>query len=152
MNVNYATVAMDNRFLSHVGARLGSSAVSLTGGSLTYNARLEGETSATTGALTLSAGANTINFSAQAGNGGSLNLAGSTLTQAGTATLNITNTDGQLGRGFASVNGQSSQFTLSTAPTLSNNLVGGWATWNNTEFLTYLTSASTTGAIGFRSP
>jgi autotransporter-associated beta strand protein len=149
LSLNFTTLSMDNRGLAHVPARTGSSPVSLSGGALSYNARLEGESSATIGALTLSSGANSIAFGAQAGNGGSLNLSSPSLTQTGTATLNITNVDGQLGRGLSSASGQSSQFTLTTAPTLINSIVGGWATWNNTEFLTYLATPSTTGALGF---
>ena len=150
VTVNYGTLAMNNTGLAHVVARTGTSAVSLNGGTLSYSARLEGETSATLGALTLASGTNTIAFAAQAGNGGSLNLTAASLarTAGSGAILNITATDGQLGRGYSASNGQAPQLTFTTAPTLTNNLIGGWAIYNGADFLTYLSTASTSGAIG----
>jgi autotransporter-associated beta strand protein len=150
INANYATLSLVNSGLSHVAARTGTSAINLNGGTLSITPRLEGETSATIGALTAAAGTSTITFAAQPGIGGSINLAGTTLSQtsANGATLNITSATGQIGRGTAATAGQSPQLTFSTAPTLVSNLIGGWATFNNTEFLTYRSTPSASDAIG----
>ena len=149
INANYAAISLVNSGLSHVAARLGTSAVSLTGGTLSFTPRTEGETAATLGALTLAGGTSTVNFVAQVGNGGSINLNGASLTQtaANGGTLLVTAGTGQIGRGVAATGGQSPQLTFTTAPTLTSSIIGGWAT-NNVEFLTYLSRASTTGAIG----
>src|SRR5699024_3202626 len=76
VNVNYATLSLVNSGLSHVAARTGTSALNFAGGTLSITPRLEGETSATMGAVNLGAGRNVVAFQAQTGIGGSLNLNG----------------------------------------------------------------------------
>ncbi len=150
VSVNFGTLAIVNSGLAHVAARTADSAVALNGGTLSYVARLEGETSATVGALTLVSGANTFAFGAQAGFGGSLNLAAASLSRVANsgAVLNVTSADGQIGRGVSASGGQAPQLTLTSDPTLTNGIIGGWAVFNGVDFLTYLASQSSTGALG----
>jgi autotransporter-associated beta strand protein len=150
INANFATLSLINSGLSHVVARTGTSAINLTGGTLSLTPRLESETSATAGAITLLGGQNNINIAAQPGIGGSLNLSAGALTRtAGSgAVLTMSSATGQIGRGVAANAGQSGQVTFSNgASILTNNIIGGWAT-NGVDFLTYLNTASASGAVG----
>lgn len=150
VNVNYATLSLVNSGLSHVAARTGTSAVNLAGATLSLTPRLEGETSASMGALTLTAGQNLVAVQAQTGLGGSVNLNAASLGRTATsgATLNLTTGTGQIGRGTAVSAGQSAQITFTTAPTLTTNLIGGWAIHNGADWLTYLPTPSASGAVG----
>lgn len=150
ISVNYSTLAFVNNGLSHVAARTGTSALTFNGANLSITPRLEGDASVTTGAISLAGGVNTVTFAAQPGIGASANLNSTSLARSAGATLNIPAPGtGQLGRGLSATQGQSPQWTLTTAPTVTNNLVGGWAVYNGAEFLTYLSTPSATGAVGF---
>jgi autotransporter-associated beta strand protein len=149
INVNFATLSIVNSGLSHVAARTGASALNLSGATVSFAPRLEGETSATSGAVSLVRGSNTLTVAAQPGLGGSLNLSAGALSRtAGSgAVLTVSSATGQIGRGTAAAGGQSAQVTFTSGATLTNNILGGWAT-NGVDFLTYLSAASTTGALG----
>ena len=79
-----------------------------------------------------------------------MNINGTSLarTAGSGAMLRFTSGTGQLGRGTASATGQSPQITFTTAPTLTNGIIGGWAIHGGTDFLTYLSTPSSTGALG----
>ena len=150
ISLNYGALLLNNGGLNHVSNRTGSSAFTLNGGQIQITPRLEGETSVTLGNITLAQGLSQINFNAQAGVGGSVNVTAGTLTRtAGSGTyLNFTSGTGQIGRGTSANGGQSPQLTFSVAPALTNGAIGGWAIHNGDQYLTYISTPTVNGDQG----
>ncbi|MEA3207689.1 MAG: hypothetical protein QOE70_746 [Chthoniobacter sp.] len=143
VNLNAATLALDNSGLAVVGNRAGSAGITSRSGSLTYTGRAGGvQDPVSVTALTLDSGSTILGntatnpvaltvgtFSRNAANGATLMLFPFTnLGRLGSANTNI-------------------QFT-SGAPAVVNNILGGWATVNGSEWLTYSATANTAGGIG----
>jgi autotransporter-associated beta strand protein len=125
-----ATLKLDNTSSANQTNRLKNDAtVTMTGGTLDFSNN-GGSTnySETTGALTLSSGTNTI-ATRQAALNQTSTLTFTSLTRSAGAGVNF------VGTGLG-VNGRN-KILFSTSPTLSNGILGAWATYNGSGFATY---------------
>ncbi|OYW76067.1 MAG: hypothetical protein B7Z37_10495, partial [Verrucomicrobia bacterium 12-59-8] len=159
INVYYSGLSLDNSGLSALTARTGASVINLTGGTLTFTARQGTDALSIAGALNLIAGGNTITenlFGSSATGTGSAVLTLASLNQSGTATVNITVGGGTLGAAVLGMNGlapasaaSNPQILISSAPTLTNGIIGGWAVVGGIDFASYrATMDPVTGALG----
>jgi autotransporter-associated beta strand protein len=92
-----------------------------------------GASTETIGAMTLEAGSNRVNVQRNGG-GTSAQLTSASLTRNAGATVNFTNTGGGGTLGNA---GNNPRMIFTTAPTLNDGIIGGWAYVNNADFATY---------------
>ena len=146
--VNYATLTWNDTGISSVLNRFGSAPITLTGGTIAITPRQEGEINNTFGSITLNAGMNIINF-ATPERGGGFNITSSVLNQLNSAMLYIVNGTYTIGRSPLSVEGgQGPTIVFNTAPALINNIIGGWAIYQGTDFLTYLPTQVAGGGLG----
>ncbi|MCX6847486.1 MAG: hypothetical protein NTY98_01045, partial [Verrucomicrobia bacterium] len=125
-----STFNIDNRGLVDV-TRLGVVPVTLQAGALNYFGGNGTDSVQNLGALTVNGGFSTINSSV--GSGGSALLNFTSLTRNTDSIVNFTGTN--LG---ISLNAGNAELTFGTAPTLTNNIIGGWAIVGGTEFASYL--------------
>ncbi len=109
----------------------------LNGGTVRLDGSATNISQQSIGAITLSSGINTLTSNIN-GAGGAF-LTATSLTRNTGATLNFTGTN----LGLLFNNTQSSRIIFSSAPALTNNLIGGWATLGGTEFATYISAVDT---------
>ncbi|MBI4327615.1 MAG: autotransporter-associated beta strand repeat-containing protein [Chloroflexi bacterium] len=130
--VNSGAVLTLNNAVSNNGDRIGDAAtLTLDGGSVNFIGNTADSTE-TAGALTLSGGANAVNVQ-RANNSSFAVLTLSSLTRNAGATVNFLNAAGGGTLGSA---GDNPRLIFSTAPTLDDGIIGGWAT-RGLEFATY---------------
>ncbi|OYW77350.1 MAG: hypothetical protein B7Z37_04705 [Verrucomicrobia bacterium 12-59-8] len=161
VTVNYSALTQDNTGLAVLSSRIPGGAT-LNGGSLIFKS-LQGNDSFTVGAITPSFSANTITVTPinnSATGTGSTQLTIASLGAAtNNATINFSVGSGTLGApltGITGITGASSgsntQMYLTSAPTLTNGIIGPWAIVNGADFATYLAPGSTaalaSGAAG----
>ena len=155
VNLNYATLVIDNTGLVDMAARVNASApFNMNGGTLQYLGRAQTASTETLGQLSLLQGAGTITVTP-----GGTGVNSATLTFGGTSTINA---DRSIG---ATVNftpgttgtlgqiGNNPQILFSTPPSMTNNVIGPWAIVNSNDFATYNATYGV-GAVappGFRS-
>ncbi|MCX6839396.1 MAG: autotransporter-associated beta strand repeat-containing protein [Verrucomicrobia bacterium] len=135
---------LDNRGLVNNVTRLGVIPVSLTGATLGYFGGNGVDSVQNLGALTTNGGMSFVNSTI--GSGGSALLNFTSLTRNTDSVVNFGGTN--LG---ISLNAGNAQIKFGTAPTLTNNLIGGWAIVNGNEFASYLpgTGVGTLNQTGF---
>ena len=144
INLNYATLLVDNTGLAPVAARTGSSPINLNGGQITVNGRM-GNDYVTFGALSVAQGASTINANLFNGNQqtGLVSTTFASLAASGSATVNFAAPNvGTLGNG-----GDTAYVYFTQAPTLTSNIIGGWAVVNGAAFAAYSPTLGV-GALG----
>ncbi len=146
INVYVGTLNLNNQALYDVTSRVGSSPISLYSGTLAFNAR-EGVDSQTAGPLTAALGASTVtlgeyNNNQQSGTSTlTMNSLSQTAANAGTVNFTVSN-GGTLGQ-----YGGQSHVLFTAAPTLTGNIIGGWAVVNGADFASY-NSTQGVGALG----
>ena len=144
INVNYATLNIDNTGLLDSTSRLGTSPLTLNGGALTFTGRQLVETMSM-GSLTANQGASSITINQPVQYSGALSLSLANLAQTGSngATVNFANgsnvTLGQVNNPMVFISGSGSATT--------NGMLGGWATYNGTAFAGY-SATQGVGALG----
>ncbi len=159
INVYYAGLTLDNAGLSALSSRTGASNINLVGGTLTFGSKLGSDALNIAGSINLNGGASTIanNLYGSSANGtGSSVLTLASLTQSGTATVNFTVGAGTLGAAVLGMDGlapasaaSNPQILITSAPTLVNGIIGGWAVVGGTDFASYrATMDPVTGALG----
>ncbi len=145
IDVNYATLQADN----NVGTvdlpdRINNAApITLRGGTLTVIGRAETASSETVNVVTLAQGYSTILATVS-----NTNLAGTSTT--GVASIDLTlqgiaqgyrdavvNFSGTGGGAALGTIGSNPRIEITNAPTLTNNIIGGWAVVGGTEFASY---------------
>ncbi|MBK8095116.1 MAG: autotransporter-associated beta strand repeat-containing protein [Verrucomicrobiaceae bacterium] len=150
VNVKFATLTLDNQGLAGSSARIGSSIpLNLSGASFVVNGRQSFDTQQL-GPVSLEQGVSaiTINELGSAATGGyTLQLANLSRNAAGGGVVNFTTGGGlTLGGPASGTSAQGSQplIYLSqvngssfTAANMVNNIIGGWAVVNGSEFATY---------------
>ncbi|MEI6607394.1 MAG: hypothetical protein WCP35_18945, partial [Verrucomicrobiota bacterium] len=143
LEINSTTFTIDNNTgLANINNRLNSAgALLLNNGTLTYNGRAQTASVDGVGATTINQGVSVLNINA---NGTGVNSADFTLSSlartsnsAATIEFNGTGTLGTIGSGQGRV-------AITSAPTLTNNIIGGWAIANN-AFASYIPYSSTGG-------
>ncbi|MFM9000183.1 MAG: beta strand repeat-containing protein, partial [Opitutia bacterium] len=152
--MRFGQLTLDNGGISRVaGSRIGTGAVSLTGGTLAVFAGPLSD-SLTLGAVTINAGANVIHnqiFATGAASGSSSVLTFPSLTRGSAiqSTINFTSAGGTLGGAVTSSagaafsnQGANPQIIVTSAPSLTNSLIGGWAVVNGTDWAGYVTPGS----------
>ncbi|MDB6120931.1 MAG: hypothetical protein JWO08_4712, partial [Verrucomicrobiaceae bacterium] len=120
--------------------------ITLQGGTLAFLGFNGGNSLQSVGAISLLAGTSTITSTRSTVNTGSnavLTLASVTQTDP-SATVNYSTAGGTLGQTAVG----NSQIVITSAPTLVNNLIGGWATVNGTDFASYLAPNTAQGGVG----
>ena len=142
----FGTLQLNDQGLNSGINRLATTVpLTLAGATLNY---LGNQTSASVGTVNVSAGQSVVSVSTMTGNvavsgltlgnlvratGGEVNFSGTNLGQNGFATTQVF---------LNQVNGGS------TVSSLSNGILGGWATVNGTDFAGYVTSNGTQGGVG----
>jgi autotransporter-associated beta strand protein len=150
INVNYATLTWNDTGISSVINRFGSAPITLTGGTIAISPRQEGEINNTFGSIILNAGVNVFNF-ATPERGGGFNITSPSLIQQNSSIFYVVNGTYTIGRSPLSVEGgQGPTMVFNTAPTLINNIIGGWAIYQGTDYLTYLPTQAALGGLGVR--
>ncbi len=162
INVYFSALTLDNAGFSALSSRTGASAINLNGGTLTFAAKQGTDALSIAGPLNLVSGASTLTenlFNTSIVGTGASVLTLASLNQAGTATLNFTigaTATGVLGapvlgvNGLTPVNGASNfQILITSAPTLVNGIIGGWAVVGGIDFASYRSTVDPgTGALG----
>jgi hypothetical protein len=168
--MRFGQLTLDNSGITRVdGSRIGTGAISLTGGTLSVLAGPLSD-SLTLGAVTINGGANVVNntiFAANSASGSSsvVTMASLTRGSAVQSTINFTNTGGNLGGPVGGVvnasnvqalnGGANPQIIFTAAPTVTNSIIGGWAVINGADFAGYrstidpITGAYGVGNLGF---
>ena len=162
--MRFGQLTLDNSGITRVaGSRIGTGAISLTGGTLSVLAGPLSD-SLSLGALTINGGANVINnrlFADAAASGSSSVLTFASLTRGSSvqSTINFTSAGGNLGGPVGGVTnasnlqtlngGANPQILFTAAPTVTNSIIGGWAVINGADFAGYRSTIDPiTGAIG----
>jgi len=149
-----STLLLDNSGLYVNAVRLGAVPITLNGGKLSFKATTVQADTQSVGAITLGAGLATIDVSlynntASAGSGV---LTIPSLTVNAGATLNFTSSGaGALGTpystnvstgytqgGYVAAPTSAPRIVITAAPTVTNGIIGGWATVNGTDWATYI--------------
>lgn len=144
INANSGSVSWDDTGLEAVSNRLGTAPVNMSGSANLLFLGREGIDNPSFGPLNIFSGAQTVtetNYNSNAQTS-VLNVTAASLSQSGGGTLNFVPTAGT----FGAVGG-TSHFFLATAPTLANNIIGGWAVVNGADFAGYSASQGV-GALG----
>jgi autotransporter-associated beta strand protein len=144
INLNSGSLSWDDTGLMSVSNRLGTVPVNMSGSAgLTFLGR-EGVDNLTLGPVNIFSGAQTVTETNYNSNTQTsvLNVTAASLSQSGGGTLNFVPTTGT----FGAVGG-TSHFFLATAPTLANNIIGGWAVVNGADFAGY-SATQGVGALG----
>ncbi|MCX6850547.1 MAG: autotransporter-associated beta strand repeat-containing protein [Verrucomicrobia bacterium] len=164
ISLPFGQVTLDNSGIGIVSSsRIGAGAFSMTGGTLSFLAGDISDTQ-TLGAITINGGANVINntiFASGATSGSSsvLTLASLTRGSAVQSTINFTSAGGNLGGPVSTIvnasntallnQGANPQIVITSAPTLVNGIIGGWAVINGADFASYRSTVDPiTGAFG----
>lgn len=125
ITINYGGLSLANGNLYNVNDRVNDSApITMAGGTLSYAGRPQMSTTETLGAVTLTEGLNYINATTGGTNVNSavLTLASLTRSVGSTATLRFNGSSNVLG-----AIGSTPNILVTTAPTLTNNIIGPWA-------------------------
>ncbi|HEY3900883.1 MAG TPA: autotransporter-associated beta strand repeat-containing protein [Chthoniobacter sp.] len=158
IGLDYSTLTYDNSGLVASANRLPTGAtIDSVGGTFNYLAS-QGANNLTLGNFVVSSGQSTITptlWASSSNFGSSVVLTLASLSQGDSnGMIDFTATGGTLGAPVTAVNGASpanggsnSQILLSSAPTLVNGIIGGWAIANSTDFATYL-SMPVNGSLG----
>lgn len=136
VNIYYgAGIQFNNTGNQDLSNRINTSAAfTLYGGTIRLDGAMTKISQQSIGDVTLAGGLNSMAANIN-GSGGAF-LTAASLTRNTGATLNFTgNTLGILYN-----NTQSGRIIFTSAPTLTNNLIGGWATLGGTEFATYISA------------
>lgn len=138
-NISYGGVLqINNTGNQDLTNRVNSSAsYTLNGGTIRLDGSATNISQQSIGAVSVLSGVNTIAANAN-GNGGAF-LTVASLARSLGATVNFSGTT----LGVLYNNAQSGRIILTSAPTLTNGLIGGWATLGGTEFATYSTAVDT---------
>jgi MYXO-CTERM domain-containing protein len=137
-----STLTLDDTGLftsTALGVNRLASALTLQGGTLNY---IGIQSSATVSPVSIAPGGSTITVT-PTGSVAPSTLTVANLARSSGATLNFTGTN--LGAGGAAAN---SQIILSPAPTVTNGIIGGWATVGGTDFASYVTPSGTSLGVG----
>jgi hypothetical protein len=162
--VPFGQLTLDNSGITTVaGSRIGSGAISVTGGTLSVLAGPLSD-SLTLGAVTINGGANVINntiFAAGAASGSSSVVTFPSITRSSNvqSTINFTSSGGNLGGPATNVinasnvqalnGGANPQIVFTSAPSLVGGIIGGWAVINGADFANYRSTVDAiTGAYG----
>jgi autotransporter-associated beta strand protein len=139
-----STFNVDNRGLVNNVLRIGAVPVSLQASSFQFFGGNGVDSVQNMGALTINEGMSFVGSTI--GSGGSALLNFTSLTRNQNSVLNFGGTN--LG---ISLNAGNAQIKFGTAPTLTNNIIGGWAIVGGTEFASYLpgTGVSSLNQTGF---
>jgi len=144
LEINSTTFTIDNNSgLANINNRLnGSAALLLNNGTLTYNGRAQTASVDSVGATTLNQGVSVLNINAGATgvNSADFTLAILARTSNSAATIEF-NGNGALG----TIGSGQGRIAITSAPTLSNNIIGGWALANGNAFASYIPYSSTGG-------
>jgi fibronectin-binding autotransporter adhesin len=126
------TLKLDNSAVNGTDRISNTAGLTFTGGTLRFDGRTTGSSSETGGAVTLSSGANKISI-----NNPTTSFA-SVLTLASLSrTLGSTVTFENAGSGTIGTSGNNPRIVFTSAPTLVNSLIGGWATVDDLTWATY---------------
>jgi autotransporter-associated beta strand protein len=164
ISLPFGQLNVDNTGLEIVANRIGTTpALNLTGGTFAF---LGGPTNDTLslGTVTINGGASTINntnfgSSSQSGSTSVLTLAALTRTNAVQSTINFSSAGGTLGgpvtavvnaANLANANQSANpQIVITSAPTMTNGIIGGWAVVNGFDWAVYRSTVdAVTGAFG----
>ncbi len=140
-----ATLRLTNVSGNSSGARLGDSIpIAMNGGTFDFDSNASASVSETAGALTIGTGANTITVD-KAASGQTSVLTFASLARNNGAVVNF-NSQNNGTAIFDLGTTTQSRLVFATAPTLSNGIIGGWATIDSSastrEFAKYVTGAS----------
>ncbi len=146
IRVRYATFNIVNNGLLDIANRVNDAAdIRLRNGVLVFQGRAQTDSSETLGTVYLVEGSNVIssNIGGTGINSAQLNLGG-LVREAQRATVNFT------GSSLGSL-GSASRIVIAGGVSLTNNIMGAWATTNGTEFATYNSTlgVGALGSIGF---
>lgn len=164
ISLYFSSLTLDNTGLYALSSRTGASAINLNGGTLTFTSKQGSDALGISGGVNLLSGASTITnnlFGSSINGTGSSVLTLGSLTQSGTATVNFTAGGGTLGAAILGMNGlapgsaaSNPQILITSAPTLVNGIIGGWAVVGGADFASYrstvdpVTGAQGVGALG----
>ncbi|MEZ0274447.1 MAG: beta strand repeat-containing protein, partial [Roseimicrobium sp.] len=147
IEINYSSLFVDNTGWQGI-SRLGTGVnVTLRGGNFQFTPRQSPVNVETIGVLTFAEGMSRTQFNAVP-LGGSFTLNATSLARNNDATWFATPGTGVLGRGNGDNGDQSPQIILTTAPTLINGIIGGWAIHNGDNWLTYQSTVHSSGGTG----
>ncbi len=120
VDIRYASLSLSNGNLYNNNNRISDTApITLTGASIVITGRQQGATTETMGAVTLAGGSSTLQTTTGGTNVNSLDVTIASLSRsdaASTIRFNATGTIGSVAHLF-----------VTSAPTLSNNIIGNWA-------------------------
>jgi autotransporter-associated beta strand protein len=130
IDINYAGLTLDNNLTNPTGTksladRVNDAApITLRGGTITVNGRIQTATTEALGAVSLARGFSTITMTPGTTGINSVDLTVAGLSNAANpdATLNVTGATNVLG-----AIGSNQRLLVTAPPTLTNNLIGGWA-------------------------
>jgi len=135
IDLRFATLLADNNVGTtdlQNGRINDAAAITMRGGSLTVTGRAQTASTETIGAVTLDTGYNVITPTVGGTGVNSVDIVGASLARSAGSTATL-----QVGGTNVGTIGSNSRYVLTSAPTLTNNLVGGWAQSGN-DFLTYI--------------
>lgn len=164
LNGSTGTLILDNRGMFGNAARIGTVPVTLNGGKLCFQSTIVQNDAQSVGSVTVGAGAGTLdvtlyNTTASAGSatltvaslaqnaGGTLNFSSSGAGALG-APLSSDISTGYVQGGFVASPTSSPRIVITSAPTVTNGIIGGWATVGGTDWATYLAPGSNAGYGG----
>ena len=144
LNGSAGTLILDNRGMFGNAARIGTVPVTLNGGKLSFQSTIVQNDAQSVGAVTVGAGAGTLdvtlyNTTASAGSatltvaslaqntGGTLNFSSSGAGALGSP-LSSESSTGYVQGGFVASPTSAPRIVFTAAPTLTNGIIGGWAT------------------------
>jgi autotransporter-associated beta strand protein len=113
--------------------------ITLNGGTITYKGRAQFNSTETLGAVAANSGLSTITATPGGTGVNSADLTLASLSRSSGAMVNFTGTN--LGTA-----GNNSRIAITSAPTLTNNLIGPWAVVGGTEFASYIPYSAGAGA------
>jgi autotransporter-associated beta strand protein len=152
LNIDNAGTAFNSAPANLADRILASNAISTRGGTITLTG-IQGETvTEALGTVTVLGGQSTI--TATPGNTGTSLLTIDNLIRSAGSGVNFTSSNNNLGQrasaGVIAIGSGGIVLTqLNTAaPTLTNGILGGWATVNGTDFAGYVTPGATQGGVG----
>jgi autotransporter-associated beta strand protein len=127
IDLNYATLALDNTQAADITGRLGTAPVNMRGGILSYAGRAQTASAETIGSVNIAEGWNSI-FVTNGGTGvnsADLTIASLLHTGGSAGVVNLANATGN-----PQQNGQigsTSRLLITASPTLTNNIIAPWA-------------------------
>lgn len=146
ISINFANLTLDNTQASGLSGRVGSVPITMRGGTFVFQGRVQTDSTESIGAVSIAEGWN--NLTALTGNSGFnsavLTVASLSRPASSAGIVNFS----QAGGGVAS-NGQlgsNARLLLTSAPTLSNNIIGAWAI-NSRDWASYIPDLGQGGLI-----